>query len=59
MTTTVIVKAHCAATKEVHVNRKSEHSEDPTVVLQDGQEHSCVVYDSLSVEVKEVEKKTA
>lgn len=55
MTTTVIIKAHCARDKEVHVtlNDNGVLSED---ILQDGETIEKVVYDNRTVTVKEVIK---
>lgn len=55
MTTTVIVKAHCANNKEVHVtlNDNGVLSED---ILQDGETIEKVVYENREIKVKEVIK---
>lgn len=56
MTTTVIVKAHCASDKEVVIDRTRNGEPDAQFTLQDGEEHSLVVYDDLAVSVREVLK---
>ncbi len=55
MTTTVIVKAHCAADKEVRIYRASKFTGEPCVI-QDGETHEAVVYDDIVITVREVEK---
>lgn len=57
MTTTVIVKAHCASDKEVYVtmNDNGVMSAD---VLQDGETIEKVVYDNKSITVQEINKAT-
>lgn len=59
MTTTVTIQAHCDDKKEVHIdicedpcNESSNHKK----VLQNGQQHSLVVYDNKSVTVREILK---
>lgn len=52
MTTTVIVKAHCAKEKEVLINRFDEFTGEQ-IVIQDGQEWSGVVYDDKTISVTE------
>ena len=62
MTTTVVIKAHCASTKHVEaVRAKSSGSNDPDEVLErftleDGETAERVVYDSIYIAVREVEK---
>lgn len=59
MTTTVTVQAHCDSKKEVHIeiaNDPCHEAGNHTKVLQDGEQHSLVVYDDKSVIVKEVLK---
>lgn len=55
MTTTVIVKAHCAKEKEVHV------SVNGTVerVIHDGETTEIYAYDDREIQVREVVKQTA
>lgn len=55
MTTTVIIKAHCAPTKEVQIQVKNGDS-TITTVLQDGETTERVVCDDLSVTVMEKDK---
>lgn len=61
MTTTVIVKAHCAPEKEVHIDVIGDPCapkfEPFKVVLQDGETHELVVYDNKAVTVSEAIKK--
>ncbi len=56
MTTTVIVKAHCASDKEVVIERTHSGELDAQFTLQDGEEHSLVVHGDLAVSVREVLK---
>lgn len=52
MTTTVIVKAHCAKEKEVVIAIGNEKTGE-NIRIQDGEEWSGVIYDDRSVYVKE------
>lgn len=52
MTTTVIVKAHCAKEKEV-VIAIDNGSTGETIRIQDGEEWSGVVYDERFIHVSE------
>lgn len=61
MTTTVTVTAHCDVKTRVHVERRfSDPASAPrdesneTTVLTDGESYQCVVYDDVSVTVREV-----
>lgn len=56
MTTNVIVKAHCASTKEVQFVITDEESFSEKIILQDGEEVERVIYDNLVITVNEVEK---
>ena len=56
MTTTVIVKAHCASDKEVVIERTHSGELDAQFTLQDGEEHSLIVHGDLAVSVREVLK---
>ena len=56
MTTIVIVKAHCASTKEVQFVITDEESFSEKIILQDGEEVERVIYDNLVITVSEVEK---
>lgn len=51
MTTSVIVKVHCAAEKEVVIRTIGNNTKD--VVINDGDVHEVVVYDNLQVQVEE------
>lgn len=55
MTSTVIIKAHCAATKEVRV-QIIDGPTGETLVLQDGETAERYVYDAREISVREVEK---
>ena len=61
MTTTVTVNAHCASDHvEVKVDRVSKDSSNcSSHILQDGNSINLVVYDDISITVKEVEKTAA
>ena len=50
------MKAHCASDKEVVIDRTRNGEPDAQFTLQDGEEHSLVVYDDLAVSVREVLK---
>ena len=52
MTTSVLVKAHCASTKEVQIHISGVLS----TTLQDGESKEIYAYDDRVIEVKEVEK---
>lgn len=57
MTTTVTVQAHCASNKEVVISKSDDGLVEPSItVIQDGEEHSDVVYDNVAITVKEREK---
>lgn len=58
MTTTVIVKAHCATTKEVHaaITDTASGSVIEEIVLQDGESAERVVFDDRVITVREVLK---
>lgn len=58
MTTTVIVKAHCANNKEVQVKITdiATGTEVDSFTLQDGEQADRVVYDDRELTVKEVLK---
>jgi hypothetical protein len=62
MTTTVIIQAHCASTKEVVVELvNDDYPEMPYEVfsLQDGETAQRVVYDNRQITVREVPKESA
>lgn len=58
MTTTVIVKAHCSANKEVHaaITDTASGSVIEEIVLQDGESAERVVFDDRVITVREVLK---
>lgn len=56
MTTTVIIKAHCSAAKEVDVYVSNGGVEVEEFVLQDGEEAIRHVYDDRAISVHEREK---
>ena len=58
MTTTVIIKAHCAGTKEVKVAIKDNvtGSSLDDITLQDGETTEHYVYDGREISVIEVTK---
>ena len=56
MTTTVIVKAHCVNSKEVHVITSDPYNQIPVKVLQDGETLEVVVFDERTVLITEVNK---
>ena len=59
MTTEVIVKAHCAANKEVHIRIENDPGSPPhffSKILQDGETWQGVVYESKSIKVYEQSK---
>ena len=55
MTTTVTIEAHCTSDKQVRIAIKDSVTggEKPTVVIQDKEKYSCVVYDNWHVDVAE------
>lgn len=57
MTTTVIIKAHCSDDKEVVINHFGHSQEVQETVINDGEVHEVVVYDSVGVNVFERKKK--
>lgn len=56
MTTTVIIQAHCASTKEVHVSIVGNVTNVEDFVLQDGETATRCVYDGLAITVFEMQK---
>jgi len=62
MTSTVTVTAHCAPDKRVHIERRMSDPEgvafrgpaNEVIVLADGETHQQVVYDNVSITVREV-----
>jgi hypothetical protein len=50
MTSTVTIKAHCSADKQV----KIKVGRDGTHLIDDGEQYECVVYDDIMVAVREV-----
>ena len=56
MTTTVIVKAHCVDSKEVHVITTDPYNPQPVKVLQDGETLEVVAFDERTILVMEVIK---
>ncbi len=59
MTTTVIIKAHCANTKEVRVSITDGQHAGEGFTLQDGEVAERYVYDAREITVREVEKPAA
>jgi hypothetical protein len=55
MTTTVTVEAHCSKEKEVRIAVDNGNTGE-TIVIQDGEKWSGVVYDLKKVTVQEVNK---
>jgi hypothetical protein len=55
MTTKIIIQAHCSPDKEVVITQRIEHRVETQLItiIQNGEEHSCVVYDNKSVTVCE------
>lgn len=53
MTTSVKVSAHCASSKQVRITTRGPDRETAEVVIQDGETNEQVVYDDLSITVKE------
>lgn len=58
MTSLVIIKAHCATTKEVFVAVYDKEILVNTMVLQDGENTEIYVHDERQVTVNEVLKST-
>lgn len=58
MTTTVTIHAHCNADTEVVIKTVGDLRREKDVVIQDGESHSCYVYDDRTVTVCEVKKST-
>jgi len=56
MTTTVIIKAHCADDKEVKILVRNGEAVVEDTTIQDNEEHELVVYGSREVSVREVLK---
>lgn len=57
MTTTVTIEAHCdPETTRVDVQITDGENASQTVSIEDGETHSCVVYDDVKVTVSEVKK---
>ena len=56
MTTTVIVQAHCADTKEVIITVEELGNRVEEFTLQDGEEKELVVYDNRVATIIEIEK---
>lgn len=55
MTTTVIIKAHCASAKEVKIDITTGQTGE-TITLQDGETHECYAYDNRRITVYERDK---
>ncbi len=53
MTTSVKVSAHCASTKQVRITTSGPDRETAEVVIQDGETNEQVVYDDMTISVKE------
>lgn len=60
MTSTILVKAHCADTKHVvvEVDPKSRgfNTEIDTYIIEDGEEQEFTVYDNVEVGIVEIDK---
>lgn len=56
MTTTVIVKAHCVDSKEVHVITTDPYNPQPVKILQDGETLEVVAFDERTILIMEVIK---
>lgn len=61
MTTTVIIKAHCAPSKQVHALivdqlKNAGHEVIEEIVLQDGETADRVVFDGRVISIQEIDK---
>lgn len=56
MTTTVVIKAHCASTKQVQVKITDGENLVDNFVVQDGETAERVVFDEREITVREVLK---
>lgn len=54
MTTTVIIKAHCASDTKVVIETRLSEVETTEVILRDGEEYETYVYDDREIKVREV-----